>query len=494
MSNRPSLEQALDDPRTPQERRAEEAAAEQARIEAEAQAQAQQAQQQGQEAEARRQATETMVASLPPGWRFLEENGYGFVLDPNGDTFGMVDDALAPQQIVGLATAAHAQQAEGEAAGIYAPPPPPPAVGNGTPAAPVQATAPGHVDAAAGVTNPSPTPAQAEAGNYAQGRVNLHGIDIAIETPRGATRSGTDPDGQPWSVTMPDHYGRIRQVPGADGDEMDVYLGPGAEDASLPVFVVDQVDHATGRFDEHKVMMGYATEAEAQAAYDQAFNDGNGPARRISVTTMDLPGFKAWMASGRTKKPLNPEAVRRGILARNQAKAASQPKAPPAGTSAPAPAASNPDNLPPAEAQNAPAVASDATTSGASKDRGDAPLPPGPHSPARGHSRIGAGAPEDKPKSPPPPMPDFGDNPHMRAAWIAFYATRPAIADTMRNRNAFALGFWDGDGSQHRAAPLQGGGAIYNRGYDAGVAWTRPPSWVEAPWRGSTATGWRLRR
>src|ERR1019366_4269744 len=41
------------------------------------------------------------------------------------------------------------------------------------------------VDKAAAKAAANPSPAQSAAGNYAMGHLNLHGLDVSIETPRG---------------------------------------------------------------------------------------------------------------------------------------------------------------------------------------------------------------------------------------------------------------------------------------------------------------------
>lgn len=167
-----------------------------------------------------------------------------------------------------------------------------------------------------------PTEAQAEAGNYQKGHLNLQGLDISIETPKGAVRRGKG-----WQTIMPGHYGYIRKTAGADGEHVDVTLGPRAEqmhdmpaDAAdhEPVFVVDQVDPATGKFDEHKAFVGYHTEAEAIQAYDESFSDGSGPRRRGAVTEMTLGGFKDWVRSGDTTNPLAYKPTRSTLLKRRE--------------------------------------------------------------------------------------------------------------------------------------------------------------------------------
>src|SRR5215831_15427722 len=144
---------------------------------------------------------------------------------------------------------------------------------------------------AARETDRSPTPAQAEAGNYRKGRVVLNGLPpIRIESPRGSIRRGVGANGKPWSCKLPAHYGYFERTNGADGDEVDVYLGPFKN--ALDVFVVDQVDADGGKFDEHKVMLGFASRAEAIECFVDAFSDGKGVDRLGKITTLTLDGLK----------------------------------------------------------------------------------------------------------------------------------------------------------------------------------------------------------
>jgi hypothetical protein len=162
---------------------------------------------------------------------------------------------------------------------------------------------------AAQYTARHPTAAQKAAGNYRKGSVPFFGLDISIENPKGGTRSGTDKGGKKWSVTMPAHYGYIKNSLGKDGDHVDCYIGPDLD--SQTVFVVDQIDAETGAFDEHKCCLAYSTQAQAVADYTKAFSDGKGKARIGAVTQMPLEAFKAWVRAGNTKKPLGQLAVKR---------------------------------------------------------------------------------------------------------------------------------------------------------------------------------------
>lgn len=148
----------------------------------------------------------------------------------------------------------------------------------------------------------NPTEAQKSAGNYAKGHVKALGFDITIENARGSFRRGIDRGGKPWQVRMPAHYGYLKRTEGADGDNLDVYLGPHLK--SPKVFVVDQVDAETGKFDEHKAMIGFASFQQARNSYLRGFSDGKGDKRIGCMTEMGLDQFKRWLNEGDTQSSL----------------------------------------------------------------------------------------------------------------------------------------------------------------------------------------------
>ncbi|WP_291345686.1 MULTISPECIES: PLxRFG domain-containing protein [unclassified Acinetobacter] len=156
-------------------------------------------------------------------------------------------------------------------------------------------------EAATSVQNdlPAPTQAQIEAGNYKKGHIKVNNLDIAVENPQGSERSGTDPDGNEWSHNMSDHYGYIKRTTGADQEHIDTYVGKNPE--SENVFIVDQIDQGSGRFDEHKVMLGFDSQEEAITAYKSNFDKGwkVGP-----VTQMSKDQFKDWLKNSDTSKPV----------------------------------------------------------------------------------------------------------------------------------------------------------------------------------------------
>lgn len=148
---------------------------------------------------------------------------------------------------------------------------------------------------------PEPTDAQKEAGNYKKGEpFSLNGQRIVIENPKASTRSGKDKDGNEWSNTMAAHYGDIKGTTGADGDSLDVFVGESP--ASQKVFIIDQQKERgnAGGFDEHKILMGFDSQEQAEQAYlDSYETDWNvGPISELTVEE-----FNEWVSSGDTTKP-----------------------------------------------------------------------------------------------------------------------------------------------------------------------------------------------
>ncbi|MEL3914646.1 LPD38 domain-containing protein [Aeromonas caviae] len=162
-----------------------------------------------------------------------------------------------------------------------------------------------QIEAARAEVAPKPTEAQKEAGNYKKGHLTLQGLDIALENPKGSTRSGTDQDGRPWQSTMAHDYGYIKRTQGADGDHVDVFIGDKPE--SEMVYVVDQVDPKTGKFDEHKVMMGFADEQAARAGYLGNYEEGWQGLGAIKAMPVDA--FKRWVKGGDTRSPIAAQPV-----------------------------------------------------------------------------------------------------------------------------------------------------------------------------------------
>jgi N12 class adenine-specific DNA methylase len=141
-----------------------------------------------------------------------------------------------------------------------------------------------------------PTEAQIEAGNYKKGHLKIDGYDISIENPKGSYREGHDAGGKEWKVKMNYDYGYLKGTEGTDGDHIDVYLSNSPTDGN--VYVVDQVDQKTGKFDEHKVMYGFPSMEAARKAYASQYEKGwkIGP-----ITEVSREEFKKWIDSSHRK-------------------------------------------------------------------------------------------------------------------------------------------------------------------------------------------------
>ncbi len=145
--------------------------------------------------------------------------------------------------------------------------------------------------------NTQPTEAQKRVGNYKKHHISFQGLPVSIENPKGSIRRGAG-----WQVRVPYDYGYIKRTEGADGDHVDVCIGP--DHQSDHVFIIDQHDHRTGQFDEHKVMLGYRSREDATKAYNAGFSDGKGPDRQRAVARMSMAEFKRWLKTCDTTKPV----------------------------------------------------------------------------------------------------------------------------------------------------------------------------------------------
>lgn len=143
--------------------------------------------------------------------------------------------------------------------------------------------------------NTNPTEAQIKSGNYKKAHINLKGFNITIENPKGSSRKGVDSDGTHWEVKMTSHYGYFKTTEGKDGDHVDVFIGTKLK--SNKIFIVDQF--IDGKFDEHKVLMGFDNITEARDAYNANYTKGWDGLKYINET--DVETFKKWLYSG-TKK------------------------------------------------------------------------------------------------------------------------------------------------------------------------------------------------
>lgn len=228
--------------------------------------------------------------TLPPGQRpFIAEPSDGFSTGRRGEVIRVDSDGTwTVSWESGLIT--EVSPAYRAMYQTNAPKLPPPA---GTRNAPVSVTTESDMDAVRNVVNTTPTEGQKAAGNYQKAHVRFEGLDLSIENPKGSTRSGKDTDGEAWESTLPGDYGYIKGTVGADGDAVDILVGPkGAVGAA---YVVEQIDPKTGKFDEIKVITGVETRGEALRLYEEMFSDGTGPQRWGEIVPMSAAELKEWL-------------------------------------------------------------------------------------------------------------------------------------------------------------------------------------------------------
>lgn len=175
-------------------------------------------------------------------------------------------------------------------------------------------------------TEQNPTEAQKEAGNYKKGHVRIGQFDITVENPKGSVRRGTDASGKAWERTMRNTYGYIRGTEGVDGDHIDVFLTNDIDGWNgRRVYVVDQYNE-DGTFDEHKVMLGFNDEAEAQEAYLSNYEKGWASKRKLVLSSANLEDFERWINSSHRKT--KPFAEYKSVNKTNVANRADGPNAP----------------------------------------------------------------------------------------------------------------------------------------------------------------------
>lgn len=93
------------------------------------------------------------------------------------------------------------------------------------------------------------------------------GVRLDIEQVPGDVRSGVDPGGTPWSVTLPVYYGEVRGTTGADGDALDVIVLDDPDPFAPFVYVIQAKLPGDRQFDETKSVLGARTRDEALAAF-----------------------------------------------------------------------------------------------------------------------------------------------------------------------------------------------------------------------------------
>lgn len=116
-----------------------------------------------------------------------------------------------------------------------------------------------------------------------QGHTNVQGLRVAVENRKGSVRSGKDKDGHEWRTKMKNPYGYLVGTKGADGEEVDCYVGPNKD--AKDAFVVHQHKDTGKGYDEDKALIGFESKKEAKEAYLKHYDDPKflGPISRVSI-------------------------------------------------------------------------------------------------------------------------------------------------------------------------------------------------------------------
>ncbi len=158
----------------------------------------------------------------------------------------------------------------------------------------------------------------ATGGRAVVGHATAAGEPVSLETRKGEIRHRQDSG----ASRMAADYGYIdTSKPDHDGMKTDAFVGPHRD--SKKVFVVNQQHPHTGKFNEHKVLLGYKDRAHALRDYAHSFSDGLGHKRIHSVVEMGTHELKDWLKKPHTE-PLKkaeggpvdeprPLTIRRGV-------------------------------------------------------------------------------------------------------------------------------------------------------------------------------------
>ncbi len=137
-------------------------------------------------------------------------------------------------------------------------------------------------------TSATASPAQLESGNYKKEKIRFQGLRISIENKKGSIRAGIGPKGKKWATKMQNRYGYILGSMGVDKDHVDCYVGP-IKKAPYAYIVHQRKAGDWKKFDEDKVMLGFASIEAARRAYLKHYDDTRflGP-----ITKMPMEEFK----------------------------------------------------------------------------------------------------------------------------------------------------------------------------------------------------------
>jgi hypothetical protein len=158
-----------------------------------------------------------------------------------------------------------------------------------------------------GLRAPVQKMAKVKVGFKLQGHIEHQGLGIAIENKPGSVRKGVTEDGKKWRTVMKNAYGYIKGSHGADGEEVDCYLGPD-KDATHAHVVHQHKPNGKG-YDEDKVMLGFGSREEARKAYLAHYDD---PKFLGPMKSVPMERFKQLIEAGKKLVKISASSPTRG--------------------------------------------------------------------------------------------------------------------------------------------------------------------------------------
>jgi Inorganic Pyrophosphatase len=131
-------------------------------------------------------------------------------------------------------------------------------------------------------------------------KTEFQGLPISIENRRGSIRRGKDPDGEDWETKHKAPYGYIRGTKGADGDALDVFMGP--EPHAAYAYVIHINNPESGEYDEDKVFLGFSDEQAAVDCFRQHYDEPHKFYSGVDVIPMWKFRDKVFVKSYTSKK------------------------------------------------------------------------------------------------------------------------------------------------------------------------------------------------
>ena len=119
-------------------------------------------------------------------------------------------------------------------------------------------------------------------------RLKWHGFDVSIENAAGTYREGLDNDGTPFRVKMRHDYGYLRRTEGADGEQLDVFVGKHPDAKHVHVIHTMKAPDFK-EYDEDKCFLDFESPHHAMQAFFA--NYGDRPQHYGSIESMDVEQF-----------------------------------------------------------------------------------------------------------------------------------------------------------------------------------------------------------